>query len=271
MEQLKDLQSQYGDLVILIVSIIVILIAYFIISRWLTRFARKNENVFLDDLSIGIKLVSRFFAGYFIVVSIGVYFNLGNSIVLLLTGLVATIVSLSSLQIVNNFLAGIVLIILQPLEVNDYVNISGFEGRITRITLNYTKMVTINDAFVLLPNRIILHADLINYTFNKKAKKMDDSSYFQGAQDLLTPFVGEKVTKYNFSLSLDIATLNKTLPNLKKVCADYKETFGYEPILFLFDIGWKVTYQFQIKADDSEVIRTNLKEFRNNLLKAAYP
>lgn len=270
MDNLSTSLAQYEKPALLLLTIIVIIILYIIFSRILTRFVKKNQNVFLDDLSTGIKLVTRFFAGYLIIVAIGIFYSLDPNLVLLLTGLVATIVSLSSIQIVNNFLAGIVLIILQPFEVNDYVLISGFEGRITKITLNYTKMVTINDAFVLLPNRIILHADLINYTVNKKVKK-DENSYFDDAQEILSPFIGDKVTRYNFGLSLDLSTLPKVLPQLKAVCGEYMSVFGYEPSFFLYDIGWKVSYQFQIRCDDSEVIRTNLKEFRNKLLKTAYP
>ena len=185
----RDFIVQYERPVLLILTIIVIIIVYLIVSRLLTRFAKRNENVFLDDLSTGIKLFSRFFAGYFIIVAIGLFYNLDKNLVLLLTGVVATVVSLSSIQIINNFLAGIVLIILQPFEVNDYVFINGFEGRVTKITLNYTKMVTINDAYVLLPNRIILRADLINYTIHKKVKK-DDTSYLDDAQEILSPFFG---------------------------------------------------------------------------------
>ena len=269
MDNFFDLISQYEKPVFLILTIIIIIIIYLIFSRLLTRLAKRNKNVLLDDLSTGIKLFSRFFAGYFIVVAIGIYYNLDKNLVLFLTGVVAAVVSLSSIQIINNFLSGIVLIILQPFEVNDYVLINGFEGRVTKISLNYTKMVTINNAYVLLPNRIILRADLINYTIHKKVKK-DDNSYLDDAQNILSPFFGDKVTKYNFGLSLDLSTLSIVLPKLKDVCSQYKEVFGYEPTFFLYDIGWKLSYQFQVKSDDSEVIRTNLKAFRNKLLKTAY-
>lgn len=270
MDATSQFISQNAQPVILVVTIIVILVIYFIISRWLTRFAKRNQNVYLDDLSTGIKLISRFFASYFIIVSIGVYFNLGQNLVLILTGVVATIISLSSIKIVNNFLAGLVLIILQPFEVNDYVNISGYEGRITKITLNYTKMVTLNNAYVLLPNGTILHADLVNYTIHKKREKKDTNSYLDNAQDFFSPLIGDKVTRYNFAISLDLATVTTVIPKMKKVCSDYKEIFGYEPIFFLNDLGWKLSYQVQISSDDAEKIRTNLKNFRNNLLKAAY-
>ena len=162
MQNIVDVFNQYYKPLLLILSIVAILVIYFFISRIMTRFAKRNQNVYLDDLSTGIKLVSRFFAGYFIIVTFGLYFDLAQNIVLILTGIVATIVTLSSVKIINNFLAGIVIIILQPFEVNDYVNINGYEGRITKITLNYTKMVTLNNAYVLLPNGTILHADLVN-------------------------------------------------------------------------------------------------------------
>ena len=269
MQNIVDIVNQYYKPLLLIFSIVIILLIYFLISRILTRFAKRNQNVYLDDLSTGIKLVSRFFAGYFIIVTFGLYFNLAQNIVLILTGIVATIVTLSSVKIINNFLAGIVIIVLQPFEVNDYVNINGYEGRITKITLNYTKMVTLNNAYVLLPNGTILHADLVNYTIHKKPEKKDNT-YLDNAQNILIPFIGDKITRYNFQISLDFLTSTKVLPKMREVCQKYTETFGYEPKFFLFDMGWKLFYQVQISSDDSEIIRTNLKDFRNTLLKAAY-
>ena len=256
-------------IIYLIITILVIIFAYVIVERNLLRFAKKNKNVYLDDLSSGIKLFTRLIAGYLIIISIGLYYNL-SSINLLLLGLFATIISLSSIQIVNNFLAGLVIIILKPFEINDYININDFEGRVIKITLNYTKLLTINNAYVLLPNSSILHSDLVNYTIHKKEKK-DGNSYLSNAQNLFSTYIGDKMTKYTFMISFDLATLTKVLPIMEQICKEYTKVFGYEPVFFLYRLGWKVGYQFQISADSSETIRLNLKEFRNKLLKSAYP
>ncbi len=269
MTNLTDFLNSNMNLIYLSISILLIIFLYVIVERNLLRFAKRNKNVYLDDLSTGIKLFTRLIAGYLIIICIGLYYNLG-SISLLLIGLVATIISLSSIQILNNFLAGLVIIVLKPFEINDYINIGGFEGRVIKIALNYTKLITINNAYVLLPNRTILHSDLINYTIHKKVKK-DENSYLADAQNLLNPFLGNKITKYTFMISFDVATLSVVLPKMENVCKDYTQVFGYEPAFFLYRLGWKIGYQFQIRSDDSETIRSNLKEFRNKLLKMAYP
>ena len=130
-------------------------------------------------------------------------------------------------------------------------------------------MVTLNNAYVLIPNGTVLHADLTNYTIHKKLEK-SDNTYLDNAQDFFSPLISDKITRYNFAISLDLATITTVIPMMKKVCSDYTETFGYEPIFFLNDLGWKLSYQVQISSDDAETIRTNLKQFRNKLLKAAY-
>jgi small conductance mechanosensitive channel len=270
MQEYINTLMQYQKPILSVITIIVILIIYLFLERILTRIIRKNENVILDDISTGIKLFSRFFAGYFFVISIVSIYNLGGEILVLLTGLVATIVSLSSIQVINNFLAGLVIIILQPFEVNDYINAGGFEGRVTKITLNYTKIITINDAFVLFPNRIVLRADLINYS-TKKKKKKDNNNYLADVRDLLDHLNDDKLTSYNFSIAIPMDNLSDILTNLKKLCAENKEKFGIEPSFFLYNIGYKVEYQFVIKSTDSELIRKNLKEFRNSVLKTIYP
>ncbi len=243
MDSFTNILITNEKIIYLIITILVIIFAYVIVERNLLRFAKKNKNVYLDDLSSGIKLFTRLIAGYLIIISIGLYYNL-SSINLLLLGLFATIISLSSIQIVNNFLAGLVIIILKPFEINDYININDFEGRVIKITLNYT--------------------------IHKKEKK-DGNSYLSNAQNLFSTYIGDKMTKYTFMISFDLATLTKVLPIMEQICKEYTKVFGYEPVFFLYRLGWKVGYQFQISADSSETIRLNLKEFRNKLLKSAYP
>ena len=72
-------------------------------------------------------------------------------------------------------------------------------------------------------------------------------------------------------ISFDLATLTNVLPKMSQLCKEYTKVFGYEPTFFLYRLGWKVGYQFQVRSDNSETIRINLKEFRNKLLKSAYP
>ncbi len=250
-------------------TVIVIFIIYLLLSRLISLFIKRNEFVILDDLSSGIKFFTRIVAGYLIVASISFFYR-SPELILLLTALVGTIITLSSLQFINNFMAGIVIILLQPYRADDFINLGGYEGRVARITLNYTKILTINEVFVLIPNRYALTADLTNYSIDQKSKK-DEHNYLSEAKELLLPFNEKKVTRYSFSIAIPLENLSEIITKVKSLCSNNLATFGYEPTFFLINVGYKVEYQFILKSASSEIIRTNLKPFRNQLLKTIYP
>ena len=250
-------------------TIIVIFVLYLILTRLITWFIKKNEFVILDDLSSGIKFFTRIIAGYLIIASVSFFYK-STELILLLTALVGTIITLSSLQVINNFMAGIVIILMQPYRAEDFINLGGYEGRVATISLNYTKILTINDVFVLIPNRYALTADLTNYSIEQASKK-DERNYLSDAKELLIPFGEKKVTRYSFSIAIPLENLAGTIDKVKSFCGNNLSIFGYEPTFFLINIGWKAEYQFILKSASSEIIRTNLKPFRNQLLKTIYP
>ncbi|MHA2105672.1 MAG: mechanosensitive ion channel domain-containing protein [Candidatus Hodarchaeales archaeon] len=268
LDSLSTLEIDY-NVFFSVLAIISIVIIYLIVERILEWFIKANEYVILDDISSGIKFFTRFIAGYFIIVTIIYFYNLPPEFIILLTALLGTIISLSSIQVINNFLAGFVIILLRPYRANDFINLGSYEGRVTRITLNYTKILTINDVFVLVPNRYALKADLINYSIEQKVKK-DQHHYLSDVKDLLLPFDEKKVTRYSFSIAIPLDNLKKSLSDLKAICQKNTTIFGFEPSFFLINVGYKVEYQFVLKSRDSEVIRTNLKSFRNQILKTVY-
>ena len=262
--------SANSNIILSIIIIIVIILFYVFLERFFTRKIRKNKNVILDDVSSGIKFFNRLVTGYLILITLVYFYNLPSWIILLLTSLVSVIVGLSSIQIINNFFAGLAIIILRPYVVNDYISTGTYEGRVVSITLNYTKLLTLNDVFVLIPNNTVLNRDLINYTIEHKIKR-DQNSYLGDLKGLFSQFTESKITRYSFALSLPLDNLSQVLTNLDKVCDKYSSTFGYKPSFFAINLGWKIQYQFIVETENSEIIRTKLKPFRNELLKTIYP
>lgn len=270
MQDLVEIINNNRNVIFSIILIILIFIFYLFLERILIRRIRRNKNVILDDISSGVTLFNRIFAGYLIVITLIYFYSLPDWIILLLTSVIGVIIALSSTQIITNFFAGLAIIVLHPYTVNDYINTGSYEGRVASISLNFTKILTLNDVFVLIPNRVVLNTDLINYTVEHKVKK-DQNSYLSELRGLVSQFIEKKVTRYSFTLSLPLDNLPNILSNLNKICDKYTSEFGYRPDFFAIALGWKIQYQFIIKSDDSEIIRTKLKPFRNELLKTIYP
>lgn len=58
-------------------------------------------------------------------------------------------------NILQNFLAGILLLVQEPFQIGDWINITGFEGRVEDIQARATVIATANGQRVVIPNAVL--------------------------------------------------------------------------------------------------------------------
>jgi small-conductance mechanosensitive channel len=69
-------------------------------------------------------------------------------------------------DIIENYLAGVLLSLRQPFRVNDVVSIADHEGRVVRLTAREVVLLTFDGNHVRLPNATVFKNVLVNYTLN---------------------------------------------------------------------------------------------------------
>jgi len=69
-------------------------------------------------------------------------------------------------DIIENYLAGVLLSVRQPFRVNDVVSIADHEGRVVRLTAREVVLLTFDGNHVRLPNATVFKNVLVNYTLN---------------------------------------------------------------------------------------------------------
>jgi small conductance mechanosensitive channel len=69
----------------------------------------------------------------------------------------------------SNLAGGVLILILKPFVVGDYIkeSSSGKEGTVTEIQIFYTKLLTFENQVVVLPNGSLANTSIINYTSGK--------------------------------------------------------------------------------------------------------
>ena len=69
----------------------------------------------------------------------------------------------------SNFAGGVLILILKPFKVGDYIAAGGLEGTVSKIDLFYTTLVTLDNKMNVVPNGTLSNASLTNYTaFDKR-------------------------------------------------------------------------------------------------------
>ena len=121
------------------------------------------------DLTLGKFLTKAVRNLLMIVVAMGVlsYFNVD------VTGLAAVLAAISfaigmALQgTLGNFASGVMLLLFRPFKVDDYIVLSDTEGTVEEIDLFTTRINTLDNRHVIVPNGEIFGSKLENYTRNK--------------------------------------------------------------------------------------------------------
>jgi small-conductance mechanosensitive channel len=157
------------DLVILLVFVLVLIVTI-IAARVLYSFLRK-----LLDLRIGkrkSKVVSNL--AQYVVLTIGIGYGILGVLDLDLTalaaslGLVGIAVAFSSQQLIQNFVAGIMIALDRRIQMEDWIEItndpSNRPSRVVDITLTRTLLRDINGRMTVVPNSVLITNRVVNYT-----------------------------------------------------------------------------------------------------------
>ncbi|MDR5589400.1 mechanosensitive ion channel family protein [Christiangramia sp. SM2212] len=96
-----------------------------------------------------------------------------------------------------NLAGGVLIIVLKPFKVGDWIEAQGVSGTVVEISLFYTKLDTFGNQRVVIPNGELSNDNITNYSFNKTRKEnlsfgisYDDD--IKKAKEVLTNMVMEQ-------------------------------------------------------------------------------
>ena len=119
-----------------------------------------------SDLDVG---VARFigsitkFAGYAILILIVVgILGIPTASLITVFGSAALAVGMSLQGSLSNFAGGILLLIFKPFKIGDYIISGSCEGTVVSIELLYTKLHTIDNKIIMMPNGTLSNSNIIN-------------------------------------------------------------------------------------------------------------
>lgn len=187
----EDKLAQLGDraveLLPLLAVALVTVAVFWIIARLLTNrdwLFRWIDNRFMRD-------TVRHFARIVIVgAGVLIALELLNATALVgaalgAAGVVGVALGFAFRDIMENYLAGLLLSMRHPFEPNDFVSIDGDEGKVVRLTSRATVLLTLAGNHLRIPNSKVFKAVLLNYTRNP-LRRLDFEVSVGVNEDLMT-------------------------------------------------------------------------------------
>lgn len=177
------------------ISSLVVFFIFLSIFLYLGGFVRRFlQGKFLNRFEIdsGLKYtLSR--VSQYIIVTIGFLISL-QFVGIDLTGL-AVIFGLLSVgigfglqNVTANFISGLIVMFERPIVVGDRVEVAGIEGDVTEINIRSTKIRTLNNISIIVPNTEFVSNNVVNYSHGDPTFRLDIEvgvSYSSNLDDVL--------------------------------------------------------------------------------------
>jgi len=159
---------------------IVFAIIFFFIGVELIKLLRKivRKSMEKADAEIGvIQFVDSFIKAALYVVlifTLATSFGVDAASVVALLGSAGVAIGLAVQGSLSNLAGGVLILLLKPFKVGDYIceSTTGKEGTVTEIQIFYTKLTTVDNKVVILPNGNLANNTITNVTASK-CRRMD--------------------------------------------------------------------------------------------------
>ena len=145
-------------------------VAIFLVGMWLAkRLSLGLERVLgrtHADATLGGFLRRASYAAMMVLVIITALTSLGvnPTSMLAVLGAAGLAVGLALKDSLSNIASGVMLIVLRPFRDGDYVQAAGLEGIVEEVRIFQTRMRTLDNRLIVLPNSLITTAPIINFT-----------------------------------------------------------------------------------------------------------
>lgn len=177
----KQLQSMINDFLALLPNMAIAIVVFFIfffvgravkrLVRSLTRNRRQARNLglVLGRLAQGAIVL----VGLFVALSIVIPSIKANDLVQLL-GISGVAIGFAFRDILQNFLAGILILLTEPFQINDQIVFKDFEGTIENIETRATTIRTYDGRRIVIPNsELFTNSVTVNTAFETRRLQYD--------------------------------------------------------------------------------------------------
>lgn len=173
------LQNHVPDIISFGVKVLFALVFFFvgrIVIRMIRKLVRKSMERSNADKGVEqfVDSLLKFSLYFLLLFTIGTKFGIDASSVAALIASGGVAIGLAMQGSLSNFAGGVLILLLKPFEVGDYIieDTNKNEGTVKEIQIFYTKLTTIDNKTIVIPNGILTNNSLTNATA-KDERRLD--------------------------------------------------------------------------------------------------
>lgn len=172
---LEYLKGSVPDVVSLILKILFALLVYFVgvrLIRWLRKLIRGSMTCAKVDTGViqFVDALAKVVAYILLFILIISFFGIQTTSFIAVFGSAGLAVGLALQGSLSNFAGGVLILVLKPFVVGDYIIEGSYEGKVTEISLFMTELLTVDNRAILIPNGELANSPVVNVTHETKRR-----------------------------------------------------------------------------------------------------
>lgn len=156
-----------------VLGAVVLLIAGFIVAKWVEKWSYRGFGQirgFDETLQRFLSKVLRYAVLVLVLVTVLAQFGVQTASIIATLGAAGLAIGLALQGTLQNIAAGIMLLVLKPFRVGEFVTAGSVSGTIVEIGLFATEVKMLDGVYVLAPNSELWNTPVTNYTRNPQRR-----------------------------------------------------------------------------------------------------
>lgn len=101
-----------------------------------------------------------------------------------------------------NFAGGVLIILLRPFKVGDYIEGDSHSGTVEQITIFYTYLLTVDNKRIMIPNGALSNHSIVNYSAMKSRRvDLDFGVGYESSHELVVETIMKVINKHDLIIS----------------------------------------------------------------------
>ncbi len=142
---------------------LVFYLGYRVVAKLLETSLTRSSHVDAGLQALILKS-SRLAAWLFIIVMVLAQFGIDVTALLAGLSIAGIAVGFAARDTLENFISGLAIMLDRPFRVGDYIQVGGVYGCVAEITLRSTRLRTLNDEVMVMPNLSMINQSVINHS-----------------------------------------------------------------------------------------------------------
>ncbi len=135
---------------------------HLVVNLYIGQFLVQSRKVVVSTIVRDtIKLV---IIGLFVMLFLRSVLHWNLAAILTPSAILTAIIGLAMQDTIGNFIAGLLIQVEKPFDINDWIEIEGQQGQVRELNWRYTKIETLDRYYMVIPNSKIATQKVVNYS-----------------------------------------------------------------------------------------------------------